>query len=67
MTALQMIQNLLEKSQDTYMDHFARLGVMSHVADLSGPIQQQVTEETEQKEKEEKKVTYHPRCLEIVE
>ena len=55
MTALQVIEDLLEKCQETYISHLARLGVISHVADLAGPLQEMeaVQEEPEVKGNEE--------------
>lgn len=63
MTALQIIEDLLEKCQETYISHLARLGVISHVAELAGPLQEveAVQEEPEVKGNEEdteKKVWY---------
>lgn len=63
LTALQIIEDLLEKCQETYISHLARLGVISHVADLAGPMQEveAVQEEPEVKRNEEeteKKVQY---------
>lgn len=34
---LQIIQNLMNKAQDIFLDHFARLGVFSKVLQLAGP------------------------------
>ena len=54
---------MLEKCQETYISHLARLGVISHVADLAGPLQEveAVQEEPEVKgndEETEKKVLF---------
>ena len=51
----------MEKCQETYIGHLARLGVISHIAELAGPLQEveTVPEEPEVKAKEketEKKV-----------
>ena len=47
----------MEKSQEIYIDHLARLGVISHVSELAGPPQEAevepVPEEPELKGKEE--------------
>ena len=55
LTCLQIIEDLLEKCQETYTSHLARLGVISHVAELAGPIQEVeiVQEEPAVKENEE--------------
>lgn len=52
---MQIIEDLLEKCQETYIGHLARLGVISHVAELAGPLQEvePVPEEPEVKGKEE--------------
>jgi hypothetical protein len=34
---LQIIQDLMTKAQDIFLDHFARLGVFSKVLQLAGP------------------------------
>ncbi|XP_068683255.1 E3 ubiquitin-protein ligase HECTD1-like isoform X4 [Montipora foliosa] len=54
LTSLQIIEDLLEKCQEVYIGHLARLGVISHVAELAGPIQEiePVQEEPEVKVKE---------------
>lgn len=45
----------MEKCQETYIGHLARLGVISHIAELAGPLQEveTVPEEPEVKTKEE--------------
>lgn len=45
----------MEKCQETYIGHLARLGVISHIAELAGPLQEveTVPEEPEVKAKEE--------------
>ena len=55
LTSLQIIEDLLEKCQETYISHLARLGVISHVAELAGPLQEAepIEEEQEDKGKEE--------------
>lgn len=37
LVVLQIIQDLMEKAQDAFLDHFARLGVFSKVLALVGP------------------------------
>ncbi|GAB6021555.1 hypothetical protein CHUAL_004153 [Chamberlinius hualienensis] len=37
LTALQIIQDLMVKTKDVFLDHFARLGVFSKVLSLAGP------------------------------
>lgn len=72
LTSLQIIEDLLEKCQETYIGHLARLGVISHVAELAGPLQEvePVQEEPEVKVKEEeteKKVDlYYPDSHRII-
>lgn len=34
---LQIIEDLMNKAQDIFLDHFARLGVFSKVLQLAGP------------------------------
>ncbi|CAH0382752.1 unnamed protein product [Bemisia tabaci] len=36
-TVLQIIQDLMTKAQDIFLDHFARLGIFSKVLQLAGP------------------------------
>lgn len=38
MSALYIIQDLLEKSNDVFLEHFARLGVISKVSEMVGPL-----------------------------
>ncbi|XP_063927928.1 E3 ubiquitin-protein ligase HECTD1 isoform X6 [Zophobas morio] len=45
---LAVIQDLMAKSQDIFLDHFARLGIFSKVQALSGPPEVQENEENEQ-------------------
>ena len=61
LTGLQIIEDLLEKCQETYISHLARLGVISHVAELAGPLQEVETVQEEpavraNEEETEKKV-----------
>lgn len=37
LVVLQIIQDLMSKAQDIFLDHFARLGVFSKVMQLAGP------------------------------
>ena len=37
LVVLQIIQDLMEKAQDAFLDHFARLGVFAKVLALVGP------------------------------
>lgn len=46
--ALQIVQDLMKKGQEIYLEHFARLGLFGRVLALVGPL-----EEEEAKEKEE--------------
>lgn len=38
MSALYIIQDLLEKATDVFLEHFARLGVISKVSEMVGPL-----------------------------
>ncbi|KAJ8045570.1 E3 ubiquitin-protein ligase HECTD1 [Holothuria leucospilota] len=40
LTALQIIQDLMSKGQDLFLDHFARLGVFSKVSALAGSFEE---------------------------
>nr|CAD7452850.1 unnamed protein product [Timema tahoe] len=40
LVVLQIIQDLMTKAQDIFLDHFARLGVFSKVQQLAGPLQE---------------------------
>lgn len=52
--ALQIVQDLLEKSCEPFLDHFARLGVISHVAELAGPsVTKQVEEHANQQQEKQ--------------
>lgn len=37
LVVLQIIEDLMTKAQDIFLDHFARLGVFSKVLQLAGP------------------------------
>ena len=37
LTALQIIQDIMRKGQELFLDHFARLGIFSKVSSLAGP------------------------------
>lgn len=58
---LQVIQDLMTKAQDIFLDHFARLGVFSKVLQLAGP---QDTQESQSNKKDEN-VSQHDckKCL----
>ncbi|CAH0559918.1 unnamed protein product [Brassicogethes aeneus] len=45
---LSIIQDLMSKSQEVFLDHFARLGIFTKVQALAGPPEPQEPEETEQ-------------------
>lgn len=47
MVVLQMIQDLMIKGKDEFLEHFARLGVFSKVAALAGPQETTPEPETE--------------------
>jgi hypothetical protein len=38
MSALNIIQDLLEKANEGFIEHFARLGVISKVSEMVGPL-----------------------------
>ena len=38
MSALNIIQDLLEKANEVFIEHFARLGVISKVSEMVGPL-----------------------------
>ncbi|XP_052130677.1 E3 ubiquitin-protein ligase HECTD1 isoform X3 [Frankliniella occidentalis] len=56
LVVLQIIQDLMEKAQDAFLDHFARLGVFSKVLALVGPRDGQDPIVTAVKEEEESEV-----------
>lgn len=45
---LGIIQDLMMKAQDIFLDHFARLGIFSKVQALAGPPESQEVNEEEQ-------------------
>lgn len=45
---LGIIQDLMVKAQDIFLDHFARLGIFSKVQALAGPPESQEINEDEQ-------------------
>jgi hypothetical protein len=45
LTALQIVEDLMQKSPDTFLDHFARLGVFNMVHSLAGPPQDEDEDE----------------------
>ena len=50
LVVLQIIQDLMTKAQDIFLDHFARLGVFSKVLQLAGP---QDTQESQSNKKDD--------------
>lgn len=44
-TALQVIQQLMRKAEDVFIDQFARLGVFGKVLSLAGPPEEDDEEE----------------------
>lgn len=49
LVVLSIIQDLMVKAQDIFLDHFARLGIFSKVQALAGPPESQdINEENEQ-------------------
>jgi hypothetical protein len=55
LVVLQIIQDLMTKAQDIFLDHFARLGVFSKVLQLAGP---QDTQESQSNKKDDN-VSHH--------
>ncbi|XP_067009629.1 E3 ubiquitin-protein ligase HECTD1 isoform X3 [Anabrus simplex] len=53
LVVLQIIQDLMSKAQDIFLDHFARLGVFSKVMQLAGPQEPQDTHINKKDENEE--------------
>lgn len=51
LTALQIIEDLMQKHQDIFLDHFARLGVFNMVYSLAGPPPEEEQERTQQESK----------------
>ncbi|XP_034255114.1 E3 ubiquitin-protein ligase HECTD1 isoform X1 [Thrips palmi] len=56
LVVLQIIQDLMEKAQDAFLDHFARLGVFSKVLALVGPREGQDSVVSAAKDEEESEV-----------
>ena len=50
MSALNIIQDLLEKANDVFIEHFARLGVISKVSEMVGPLLEDEDEEENEDE-----------------
>ncbi|XP_078675972.1 E3 ubiquitin-protein ligase HECTD1-like isoform X4 [Branchiostoma floridae x Branchiostoma belcheri] len=50
LTALQIVNDLMKKGAELYLDHFARLGVVSKVCSLAGPPDEDSEEEIEEEE-----------------
>lgn len=53
LVVLQIIQDLMTKAQDIFLDHFARLGVFSKVLQLAGPQDTQESQSNKKDENEE--------------
>lgn len=47
MSALNIIQDLLEKANELFIEHFARLGVISKVSEIVGPLSAEENDEDE--------------------
>ena len=45
MSGLHIIQDLLEKANDVFIEHFARLGVISKVSEMVGPLLEEEEDE----------------------
>ncbi|XP_061930115.1 E3 ubiquitin-protein ligase HECTD1 isoform X16 [Apis cerana] len=56
LVVLQMIQDLMIKGKDEFLEHFARLGVFSKVAALAGPQDAAPEPETESNQSEEQRI-----------
>ncbi|KAL3265554.1 hypothetical protein HHI36_009759 [Cryptolaemus montrouzieri] len=52
LVVLSIIQDLMSKSQELFLDHFARLGIFSKVQTLAGPQEPQDSEENNQTHEE---------------
>lgn len=48
MIVLAIIQDLMAKCQEIFLDHFARLGIFTKVQALAGPLETQENDENEQ-------------------
>ncbi|XP_014790157.1 E3 ubiquitin-protein ligase HECTD1 [Octopus bimaculoides] len=48
--ALQVVQDLMKKGQEIYLEHFARLGLFSRVLTLVGPFEEEKDKEKEEEE-----------------
>lgn len=53
LVVLQIIQDLMTKAQDIFLDHFARLGVFSKVLQLAGPQDTQESQSNKKDDSEE--------------
>ncbi|KOC70101.1 E3 ubiquitin-protein ligase HECTD1 [Habropoda laboriosa] len=56
LVVLQMIQDLMIKGKDEFLEHFARLGVFSKVAALAGPQETSPEPEAESNQSEEQRM-----------
>lgn len=45
MSALNIIQDVLEKANEVFIEHFARLGVISKVSEMVGPLLEEEEDE----------------------
>lgn len=51
LVVLTIINDLMVKAPEIFLDHFARLGIFSKVQNLAGPLEsQEANEETEQEQ-----------------
>ena len=46
---LHIIQDLMKKAQDIFLEHFARLGMFGRVLELAGPQENEATAINEEK------------------
>ncbi|XP_044749275.1 E3 ubiquitin-protein ligase Ufd4 isoform X2 [Coccinella septempunctata] len=52
LVVLSIIQDLMSKAQELFLDHFARLGIFSKVQTLAGPLESQDAEDNNQNNEE---------------
>lgn len=53
---MSIIQDLMTKAQEIFLDHFARLGIFTKVQALGGPPEPPEPEETEQSQEGKPKI-----------
>lgn len=58
MVVLAIIQDLMLKAQDLFLDHFARLGIFSKVQALTGPNEVQESIEENENTNEQQGIYY---------